>query len=225
MSPQAHQADMVQPASAQAPVQARLPEGLVLIGASTGGVQALMAVLPGLPATLRLSVVVLLHLPPDRPSLLVELLAPLCALPVREPDDKESIAPGIIYVAPPNYHLMVEAGTDGLHFALSVDEAVNYSRPSIDVLFESAAAALPALPMVGVVLSGASRDGARGAQALALAGARVWVQDPGSAEASLMPSAVTHAVPSSTVMPLQRMAPALCRIFDVERSSTSKEPR
>ena len=202
-----------------------LPAGLVLMGASTGGVQALMAVLPGLPATLRLSVVVLLHLPPDKPSLLVELLAPLCSLPVREPDDKELICPGVIYVAPPNYHLMLETGDDGLHFALSVDEAVNFSRPSIDVLFESAAAASPALPMVGMVLSGASRDGARGAHALALAGAHVWVQDPGSAEASLMPSAARHAVPSSTVMPLQQMAPALCRIFDVERSSTSKELR
>ena len=200
------------------------PDGLVLIGASTGGVQALMAMLPGLPATSRMTVIVLLHLPPDRPSLLVELLSPVCPMRVREPDDKEAIAPGIIYVAPPNYHLMVENGDAGLHFSLSVDEAVNFSRPSIDVLFESAAAAMPALPMVGVVLSGASRDGARGAQALALAGAQVWVQDPGSAEASLMPSAVTQAVPSSTVMPLQRMAPALCRIFDVERSSIRKEP-
>lgn len=201
------------------------PDGLVLMGASTGGVQALMTVLPGLPASLRVAVIVLLHLPPEKPSLLVELLSPLCALPVREPDDKEAIAAGTIYVAPPNYHLMVEAGSDGLHFSLSVDEAVNFSRPSIDVLFESAVAAQPELPMVGVVLSGASRDGARGAQALALAGAPIWVQDPGSAEASLMPAAVQNTVPSSTVVPLQRMAPALCRIFDVERSSTSKEPR
>ena len=118
-------------------------------------------------------------------------------------------------MAPPNYHLMVEADeAANAHFALSVDEAVNFSRPSIDVLFESAAAALPHWS-----LSGASRDGARGARGLALAGAQVWVQDPVSAEARMMPSAVASEVPGSRLLPLERMAPALCRIFEVERAT------
>ena len=186
---------------------------LVLIGGSTGGVHALLGVLPHLPSRLRAAVVVVLHLPPERPSLVVDLFAPMCHLPVREPDDKEAIQAGTIYFAPPNYHLLIEP--EG-HFALSVDAPVNFSRPSIDALFESAAASLPGVLLIGVILSGASRDGVRGAEALALAGAQVWVQDPDSAEASLMPRAVATDVCGASPMALAQIAPALTHVFGQE---------
>src|ERR1700761_9790748 len=108
----------------------------IVIGASAGGVEALGLILPALPATFRPSLLIVLHLPRERPSLLVQIYEKRCALPVREADDKEPIEPGTVYFAPPDYHLLVEKGRQ---IALSTEEPVHYSRPSVDVLFESAA--------------------------------------------------------------------------------------
>ena len=108
----------------------------LVIGASAGGVEALLTLLPALPATFPAAVFVVLHLPRERPSLLVDIFRPKCALPVAEAQDKEPVRPGHIYFAPPDYHLLVEKGGE---MSLSDDELVNFSRPSIDVLFESAA--------------------------------------------------------------------------------------
>ena len=129
-----------------------------MVGASAGGVEALFAILPALPAGLRGAVFVVLHLPRDGQSLLAEIFGPKCALPVREAEDKEPVEPGTIYFAPPDYHLLVDAGP---RLSLSADEPVHYSRPSIDVLFESAADAYGER-LLGILLTGANHDGAAG---------------------------------------------------------------
>lgn len=174
------------PRSSSAAIQA------VVVGASAGAVEALTVLLPPLPRDFPVSVVVLVHVPNHVPSLLVELFAARCALPVREPVDKEPVGAGTIWFAPPNYHLLIERDRS---FALSIDAPVNFSRPSIDVLFESAADAYgPSL--LAMVLTGASRDGAAGALRVRRSGGLVAVQDPSTAEAPMLPSiALSQASP------------------------------
>lgn len=171
----------------------------VVIGTSAGAVQALSAILPPLPADYPLPVMVVVHVPPDRRNALTELFQTRCAMTVREAEDKEPIAPGVIYFAPPDYHLLVE--TPEL-LALSTDEPVLHSRPSIDVLFESAADAFgPGL--VGIILTGANQDGAEGLRAVAEAGGVAVVEDPASAAASAMPEAALAAWPGARTMSLE----------------------
>jgi two-component system, chemotaxis family, protein-glutamate methylesterase/glutaminase len=130
----------------------------VVIGGSAGAVEALCLILPSVPARIRMPMFVVLHLPRDRPSLLTEVFSPRCARPVREAQDKEPIEPGTVYVAPPDYHMLIDAGPQ---ISLSVDEVVHFSRPSIDVLFESAADFYKER-LLGIILTGANEDGAAG---------------------------------------------------------------
>ena len=152
------------------------PEAVV-IGASAGALEALSNLLPALPADYRLPILIVVHLPPDKTSLLAELLRARCAIRVREAEDKEPIEPGVAYFAPPDYHLLVEQDK---RLSLSDDEPVLFSRPSIDVLFESAADAYGG-GLIGVVLTGANSDGANGLRAVVEAGGVAVVQKPGSA--------------------------------------------
>jgi two-component system chemotaxis response regulator CheB len=156
----------------------------VVVGGSAGAIGVLGELLPSLPASCQVPVIVVVHLPPRRASLLPQLFAARCQLPVREPDDKEPIGRGI-WFAPADYHLLVDAGR---RFALSIDEPIKFSRPSIDVLFESAAQVYGA-GLLGVVLTGANDDGASGACAIRKLGGVLAVQDPEDAEAAEMPRA------------------------------------
>jgi two-component system chemotaxis response regulator CheB len=156
----------------------------VVIGGSAGAVDLLGALLPALPANYALPVIVVVHLPARRTSLLPAVFAHRCALPVREPEDKQPISSGV-WFAPPDYHLLVEADHT---FSLSIDQPVRFSRPSIDVLFESAARAY-ATRLLGIVLTGANDDGAVGAQAIRKFGGVLAVQSPETAIASEMPRA------------------------------------
>lgn len=156
----------------------------VVIGASAGAVQALSEVLPRLPADFPAPILIVVHVP-AAPSGLTALFAAKCAMTVIEPDDKESILPGHIYFAPPGYHLLVE---QDFSVALSADEPVLFSRPSIDVLFESAAESF-AERLLCIVLTGANEDGARGAALIEKASGTVLVEDPVTAYAATMPSA------------------------------------
>jgi two-component system chemotaxis response regulator CheB len=158
----------------------------VAIGASVGAVSALSELLPLLPAQTPWPIFVVVHVPANQPSLLAELFRRSCSIPVAEARDKQPALPGV-WFAPPDYHLLVES--DGA-MSLSVDAPVNHSRPSLDVLFESAADAY-GKGLVCVVLTGASGDGANGAKAVRDAGGFVVVQDPGTAENAIMP---THAI-------------------------------
>jgi two-component system chemotaxis response regulator CheB len=196
MSTRGDKASMRDYASLQGSISA------VVFGASAGGIEALSMLLAALPAELPAAVMGVLHLPRDRPSLLVEIFAPMCALPVQEAQDKEHIKPGHVYFAPSDYHLLVDTGPS---LALSIDEPVNFSRPSIDVLFESAADAYGSR-VAGVVLSGANTDGASGLRAIAAAGGVTIVQSPATAEAPTMPEAALQACPHSHVVDAKALA-------------------
>ncbi|EKT4467125.1 chemotaxis protein CheB [Pseudomonas sp. p1(2021b)] len=157
----------------------------VVIGASAGGVAALFAVLGALPERFAIPVLCVLHLPDDRHSQLAEVLQRRLRRPVCEACDKARIEPGWIYVAGPGYHLSVERDRS---LSLSQEEAVHFSRPAIDFLFQSAADAYgPGL--LGVLLTGANEDGAQGLLHIKNSGGRTVVQDPRDAQVALMPEA------------------------------------
>ena len=177
----------------------------IVIGASAGGVEALGLILPSLPAKFRPAVLIVLHLPRERPSLLVEIYEKRCALPIREADDKEPIEPGTIYFAPPDYHMLVERNRQ---IALSTEEPVHFSRPSVDVLFESAADAFGSR-LLGVILTGANEDGAAGLHAIHRAGGVTVVQQPDSAKVPLMVVSALQRNPADFVLSLPEIAELL----------------
>jgi two-component system chemotaxis response regulator CheB len=153
-----------------------------VVGASAGGVEALCEILPSVPVRLRAPILIVLHLPRDQPSLLAEIFRARCRRPVQEPMDKEPIEPGTVYVAPPDYHMLVD---EGPQVALSDDDLVNFSRPSVDVLFQSAAD-FYGDRLLGIILTGANEDGAEGLAAVHAAGGLTVVQEPQGAQAPYM---------------------------------------
>jgi two-component system, chemotaxis family, protein-glutamate methylesterase/glutaminase len=195
--------------------RAGLPQAVV-VGASAGGIEALGKLIPALPADLGPPVIIVMHLPPETPARLVEIFAPRCAVNVREPADKEPVEPGTVYFAPPNYHLLIEVERT---FALSVDEPVNYARPAIDPLFESAARAYRA-HLVGIVLTGANADGARGLAQIRSAGGRAWVQDPDEAAADTMPRAALELAGADEILTLDRMRERWAYLGRVSRDNS-----
>jgi two-component system chemotaxis response regulator CheB len=170
-------------------------------------VDALSVVLPALPEQYPLPVLVVVHLPPDKKSVMAELFRARCRVEVKEAEDKEPARPGTVYFAPPDYHVLVEP--DG-RLSLSSEEPVIYSRPSVDVLFESAADAYGE-SLVAVVLTGASADGARGLKAVCEAGGTALVQDPATAHSAAMPQAALAACPGAAALPLGEIAARLVR--------------
>jgi two-component system chemotaxis response regulator CheB len=185
----------------------------IVIGASAGGVEALSILLPALPAELTAAVFVVLHLPRERRSLLPEIFARKCALPVREAEDKMRVEPGTVYFAPPDYHLLLD---EGPQLALSIDDLVHFSRPSIDVLFESAAD-LYAERLLGIILTGGNEDGSAGLAAVQRVGGVTIVQEPGSAQVPLMVlSALKRSAPDF-LLPLGEIAALLRTLADTNR--------
>jgi two-component system chemotaxis response regulator CheB len=170
---------------------------VIAIGASWGGLHALERVLEPLPADFPAAVVIAQHRRVGADGALAELLDSHCELTVCEAEDKQALGPGVVLVAPPDYHLLVEAGA----VALSVDEPVNFSRPSIDVLLASAADSYGD-GAVGIVLTGANADGAAGLARIAARGGTAVVQDPETAERREMPAAALAATPGARVLPL-----------------------
>lgn len=173
----------------------------VVFGASAGAVQALSAILPRLPRGYPWPLLAVVHVPSGR-SDMAPLFQSRCAIAVREPDDKEPIMPGTLYFAPPDYHLLVERDHS---IALTMDDPVLFSRPSIDVLFESAAE-IYGPGLTAVVLTGANEDGAAGARAVAAAGGTVLVEDPETALVAAMPSAAIAHCPTAHVLSLDAIA-------------------
>jgi two-component system chemotaxis response regulator CheB len=191
----------------------------VVIGGSAGAVEALCRILPSIPATTRVPVFVVLHLPRDRPSLLTEVFSPRCAVPIREAQDKEPIEPGVVYVAPPDYHLLIDVGPA---ISLSVDDVVHFSRPSIDVLFESAADFYRER-LLGIILTGANEDGAAGLAAVEQAGGVTVVQRPQDAQASVMLTAAMSRSPGAAVLSLAEIASVLGSLPGVPPDPSSIE--
>jgi two-component system chemotaxis response regulator CheB len=173
----------------------------VAIGASAGGVEVLSVLLSSLPASCRASFIIVIHIPRERPSLLPDVFGAKCVLPVREAEDKEPVQPGTVYFAPPDYHLLVDRGPA---FALSSDEPVHFSRPSIDVLFDSAAD-IYGERLLGLILTGANQDGAEGLAAIGRAGGRTVVQEPGGAAVPFLPEAALRAGPVDFVLSLAQL--------------------
>ena len=186
---------------------------MIAVGASWGGLKALRAVAHGLPSHFRVPITFVQHRSKESAALR-DLLQDCTSLIVCEVEDKQPIMGGYIYLAPPDYHLLV----DGDAFSLSVDEPVRYSRPSIDVFFESVAERFGP-EAVGVVLTGANEDGAAGLRQIAARGGQAIVQDPRTAESPIMPRAALRAVPSALTLPLERMTPYLMSLASAEESA------
>ena len=168
------------------------------IGASWGGLKAVGQVLADLPAELDLPIAIAQHRHPDsQEGTLAELLAAQTDRTVLDVEDKMAIEPGYVYIAPPNYHLLVERGS----FALSVDERIRFARPSIDVLFETAAHAYGA-GVIGIILTGANDDGAHGLAKIKQAGGVAVIQDPLGAARRTMPDAAIAATVADAILPL-----------------------
>ncbi len=199
---------------------------LVVIGTSLGGIHALNVVLSDLNPDFPLPVVIVQHRGSEGGNTLAEVLQEHCALPVGEAADKEAILGGRVYLAPPDYHLLVESNADHLdlaglskrgktpaaipqgHFSLTTEEPVNYARPSIDVLFESVAA-LGGKGAIGVLLTGAGIDGARGLALLHRKGGLAIVQEPATAQAPGMPVTALQTREVDLVLPLRAIGPFL----------------
>ncbi len=182
----------------------------VVIGGSAGSLDALSQILPALPQSFPRPILVVVHLPPHRPSVLAEVLQRKCAIAVREAEDKESLEPGTVYFAPPDYHLLVEPDW---RIAFCADAPRLYSRPSIDVLFESAADVYRR-DLIGLVLSGANSDGALGLHAIAAAGGTALIQSPREAQNAAMPEAALRACPDAAVVETRRIAEVLQALAD-----------
>ncbi|MFL6213563.1 MAG: chemotaxis protein CheB [Blastocatellia bacterium] len=181
---------------------------LIVAGASLGGFDALAALLSALPEDYPLPLAVVQHRSVDSDDLLSVLLQRASRLPINEVEDKQPILPGTVYIAPANYHLLVERD----HFALSVDDRVRYARPSIDVMFESAADAYRER-LAAILLSGSNDDGARGMARVKARGGLTIVQDPASAESARMPAAAIAATPIDHVLPLAGIAQLLTSLI------------
>jgi len=180
---------------------------IVAVGTSWGGLSAMRNLLSGLPKDFPIPIVVVQHRSKDSDMLLAELLQDATDLKVCEIEDKDVLEAGRVHVAPANYHVMLEHG----YASLTIEEPVRFSRPSIDVMFESAADVYgPAA--IGVVLTGANEDGARGLAHLVHRGGHAIVQDPKTAEIPVMPDAAIRAAPSAEVLPLEKMAPRLIEL-------------
>ncbi len=177
----------------------------IVIGASAGALEAVTTLLEPLPEDYALPIIIVIHLPPDKDSIMARLLDEKCAITVKEAEDKEPIQKAHAYLAPPDYHLQIEKNYS---FSLSVEDPILYSRPSIDVLFETAADAYRE-DLCGVILTGANSDGTKGLVAIMGNGGKGYIQDPKEAYAATMPRAAKKACPKAIVLPLDKLAKTL----------------
>ncbi|HET9222057.1 MAG TPA: chemotaxis protein CheB [Roseiflexaceae bacterium] len=184
---------------------------LVVIGASLGGTRALAVVLDGLPEDFTVPLAIVQHRAADAVGALCSFLQGYSRLPVSEIEDKQPISPAQIYLAPADYHVLIETGG----FALSTEAPILNARPSIDALFESAADAYAA-QAIGVILTGASGDGARGLARIKQRGGLALVQSPETAECRVMPEAAIDATQVDWILPLAEIAPCLVSLCHQE---------
>lgn len=215
---------------------------IIVIGVSKGGLQALKTVLAALPAGFSLPVVIVQHREKETGDKLSQLLQKVSSLTVVEVEDKQPILPGQVYLAPADYHLLIESdslplssfikgednplppfvkGEFSCHFALSTAEPERYARPSIDVLFESAAEVYGE-GVIGVILTGTMKDGAQGLAVIKKAGGMAIVQDPKTAEADSMPKAAIAATCVDKILPLEEIGPFLVNFFQGVKDSRGR---
>lgn len=186
----------------------------VVLGTSWGGLNVLKKILSDLPSNFGLSMAVVQHIGPQSDNAWIEILNGLSKVNVKEADEKEAITAGTVYVAPPNYHLLIEPDYS---LSLSVDERVNYARPSIDVLFETAAIAYQK-HLIGIVLTGTNSDGVKGLKSIKEYGGLTVVQDPDTAEARFMPQAAIEAVLPDHVLSIEGITKLLRDIHEYQQT-------
>ena len=190
---------------------------MVVVGTSWGGLDALRTLVGGLPPEYGIPMTIIQHRHRDSDAMLAQFLQDHTRLRVCEVEDKQPVEAGVVYVAPANYHLLVEQG----YFSLSTDALVRYSRPSIDVCMTTAADAYRHRA-VGVILTGSNADGARGMRRIADAGGMTVIQEPSTAEAPEMPRAALEAVPTARVFPADRIAKFLGAL-PAQRTASARE--
>ena len=183
----------------------------IVIGVSSGGLNAMKIMFSILPHEFSIPIVIVQHIGARSENIWVQLLNDKCKLEIKEADEKEIIEIGKIYIAPPNYHLLIEQDKT---FTLTVDERVNYARPSIDVLFETAAEAYQNR-LVGIVLTGSNNDGSKGLKRIKEYGGLTIVQQPDTAESSFMPASAIATVQPDYILPLEAIINLLIEI-DIE---------
>lgn len=177
---------------------------MIVIGGSLGGCNALSEILSRLPTSFPLPIAVALHRHRESEGMVVPVLQRTCVLPVSEVEDKEPIQTGRVYLCPSDYHLLIDDGC----FSLSTDDLVNFARPSIDVLFESAAE-WKREKLIAVLLTGSGSDGARGVHRVQECGGTILIQDPKTAEGPWMPTAAIAATESPLILTLPEIATSL----------------
>ena len=182
-----------------------------MIGSSAGGLNALKVLFHGLDYRFNIPLIIVQHISPDSENYLIHILNNIMKLQVKEADEKEQPMPGMAYLAPPNYHLLLEPDRT---FTLTIDERVNYARPSIDVLFETAAEAYKE-KLVGVILTGANNDGSKGLKKIKEFGGLAIVQDPDTAEVDSMPRSAMQATTVDHIIPLEEIAPFLNSLLEM----------
>ena len=181
----------------------------VVIGVSAGGMEALHIILSVLPKDFPVPILVVQHISPVSDNYLVKFLDDACQIKVKEAEEKIKLKQGTAYIAPPNYHMLVE--TDKT-LSLTVDEKVNFSRPSIDVLFETAADAYGKY-LIGIILTGANKDGSMGLKKIKKYKGLAIVQSPETAAAKEMPRSAIIDVEVDYILPLNSIAPFLCKLY------------
>ncbi len=183
-----------------------------MIGSSAGGLNALKVLFRGLHERFNIPLIIVQHISPDSENYLIQILNDIRTLQVKEADEKEQPMPGIAYLAPPNYHLLIEPDRT---FTLTIDERVNYARPSIDVLFETAAEAYKD-KLIGIILTGANNDGSKGLKKIKEFGGLTLVQDPESSEVESMPRAAIQATAVDQILPLDEIAAFLNSLIETQ---------
>jgi two-component system chemotaxis response regulator CheB len=182
-----------------------------VIGVSSGGMSALKLFLAALPKEFDLPLIVVQHVSPHSDNSWINILAKGTHLKIKEADEKELIEKKTVYIAPPNYHLLIEKDKT---FSLSIDEKVNYARPSVDVLFESAADAY-SNSLIGIILTGSGSDGSKGLKRVKEKGGLTIAQDPHTAESGHMPAAAIAATQVDHILPLENIADLLLQLNQI----------
>lgn len=180
----------------------------IVIGVSSGGMKALKVIFSALPSDFAVPVIIVQHIGPRSENSWIKLLNDSCSLHIKEVDEKEKVGTGNIYVAPSNYHLLIE---EDKSFSLTIDERVNFARPSIDVLFESAAEAYKE-KLIGIILTGSNNDGTKGVKRIKELGGLVIIQNPKTAESSYMPASAIAAIQPDYILELDQIGELLLKI-------------
>jgi len=173
----------------------------IVIGVSSGGMNAMNVMFPLLPKEFKIPIIIVQHINARSDSQWIKLLNSKCKLCIKEVDEKELIEQGIIYIAPPNYHLLIEKNKT---FSLTVDERINFARPSIDVLFESAAEAYKS-KLIGIILTGSNNDGSKGIKRIKEYGGLTIIQNPETAESSYMPASAISSITPDYILSLEEI--------------------